>query len=173
MTPRRSVRIATMKANRQKTLVCLIEQVDNPHNLGAILRTCDAVGVGEVHLVYEKTNGPRMRELKTNAAASAAKWLEIKRSNSIKKTVSSLHRKGYKILVTALSDTGKAQWAWNLKGKVAIAVGNEHAGASPDLLRLADGVITIPMRGMVQSLNASVATAVVLEEALRQRLMKK
>ena len=72
--------------------------------------------------------------------------------------------------MTALADNGKPQWKWNLKGKIAIAVGNEHSGASEDLLRLADGVITIPMRGMVQSLNVSVATAVVLEEALRQRL---
>jgi tRNA (guanosine-2'-O-)-methyltransferase len=74
------------------------------------------------------------------------------------------------VLVTALHKKGKPQWKWNLKGKVAIAVGNEHAGASPELLRLADGIITIPMRGMVQSLNVSVATAVVLEDALRQRL---
>ena len=171
MTPEREARIKKVEDQRQKTLVCLVEAVDDPHNLGAILRTCDAVGVGEVHLVYP-TKAPRMRELRTNAAASAAKWLTITKSDSIRKTIASLHRRGFRVLVTALSDTGKPQWKWNLKGKVAIAVGNEHAGASEDLLRLADGVITIPMRGMVQSLNVSVATAVVLEEPLRQRMQK-
>lgn len=160
-----------MKAQRFASLAVIIESVDDPHNLGAILRTCDAVGVGEIHLVYP-TKAPRMRELKTNSAASAAKWLNIKKATSIKGCISSLHRRGFKVLVTALSDKGKPQWKWNLKGKVAIAMGNEHSGASPDLLRLSDGIITIPMRGMVQSLNVSVATAVVLEDALRQRSMK-
>lgn len=169
MTPERAAKIKKVEAQRQKTLVCIVESVDDPHNLGAILRTCDAVGVGEVHLVYP-TKAPRMRELRTNAAASAAKWLTIKKMTSMKTCISSLHRRGFNVLVTALADNGKPQWKWNLKGKIAIAVGNEHSGASQDLLRLADGVITIPMRGMVQSLNVSVATAVVLEEALRQRL---
>lgn len=172
MTPERTVKITRLLAQRQRTLICVVEDVDDPHNLGAILRTCDAVGVGEVHLVYP-SKAPRMRELRTKAAASAAKWLTIKKMTSIKTCISSLHRRGFKVLVAALSETGKPQWEWNLKGKVAIAVGNEHAGASADLLRLADGVITIPMRGMVQSLNVSVATAVCLEEALRQRSVKR
>ena len=169
MTPERAKRIKDLKANRQRDLICVVEAIDDPHNLGAILRTCDAVGVSEVYLVYEKS-GPRMRELKTKSAASAAKWLVIKRYATMKSCAASLHRRGYKLLVAALADKGKPQWKWNLKKKVAIAVGNEHSGASEDLLRLADGVITIPMRGMVQSLNVSVATAVILEEALRQRI---
>lgn len=172
MTPERQKRIKDLAARRFASLVVILEDISDPHNIGAILRSCDAVGVGEVQLVYP-TKAPRMRELKTRSAASAAKWLNIKKSDSIKKCIALLHRRKFKVLVTALSDNGKAQWDWNLKGKVAILVGNEHSGASPDALRLADGIITIPMRGMVQSLNVSVATAVVLEEALRQRLAKK
>jgi tRNA (guanosine-2'-O-)-methyltransferase len=169
MTPERKEKIERLKANRFPSLVVVLEEIDDPHNLGAILRTCDAVGVGEVQLVYP-TKAPRMRELRTKAAASAAKWLLIKKVASMRSCISSLHRRGFRVLVTALSDAGKPQWKWNLKGKVAIVVGNEHDGVSVDALRLADGVITIPMRGMVQSLNVSVASAVVLEEALRQRL---
>jgi len=171
MTPERRQKVARLKANRFASLIVVLEEVDDPHNLGAILRTCDAVGAGEVQLVYP-TKAPRMRELKTKSAASAVKWLTLKKATSIKSCVASLHRRGFKVLVTALSDKGKAQWDWNLKAKVAIVVGNEHRGASEDAIRLADGIITIPMRGMVQSLNVSVATAVVLEEALRQRLWK-
>lgn len=169
MTPRRAKRIRDVASRRFPTLAVVIESVDDPHNLGAILRTCDAVGVGEVRLVYPAT-APRMRELRTKAAASAAKWLNVKRDRSVSSCVGNLHRRGFRVLVAALSDAGKPQWDWNLKKKTAIAVGNEHSGASADLLRLADGVVTIPMRGMVQSLNVSVAAAVILEEALRQRL---
>lgn len=172
MTPAREKKIQDVASRRFASLVVVLEEINDPHNLGAILRSCDAVGVGEVQLVYP-TKAPRMRELKTKSAASAAKWLNIKKMTSIKTCISSLHRRGFKVLVTALSERGKPQWEWNVKGKVAIVVGNEHSGASPDALRLSDGVITIPMRGMVQSLNVSVATAVVLEEVLRQRLAKK
>jgi tRNA (guanosine-2'-O-)-methyltransferase len=172
MTPERTRRIRDVASRRFPTLVVIVESVDDPHNLGAVLRTCDAVGVGEIRLVYP-AKAPRMRELRNNAAASAAKWLTLKRDGSISACVSNLHRRGFKVLVTALSEKGKPQWSWNLKSKVAIAVCNEHSGASADLLRLADGIITIPMRGMVQSLNVSVATAVVLEEALRQRISKR
>ena len=173
MTPEREKKIRDVAARRFATLAVIVERVDDPHNLGAILRTCDAVGVGEVHLVYAASRGPRMRELKTKSAASAAKWLTIKRWTSVSSCVSSLHRRGFKIHVAALAEGGKPQWELNLKTKVAIAVGNEHDGASPKLLQLADGVVTIPMRGMVQSLNVSVATAVILEDALRQRLAPK
>ena len=172
MTPERAKKIAVLKKNRFADLVLIVEAIDDPHNLGAILRTADAVGVGEVHLVYPKNRGPRMYELRTKAAASAAKWLTIKKYTSISTCVSQLHRRGFKVFVTALAENGKPQWEYSLKKKIAIAMGNEHAGASSDLLRLADHVITIPMRGMVQSLNVSVATAVVLEETLRQRLTK-
>jgi tRNA (guanosine-2'-O-)-methyltransferase len=111
-----------------------------------------------------------MRELRSRSAASATKWLKLVRHQSISKAVGSLHRKKVSVLVAALGEDGKPQWEHRLTGKIAIAVGNEHLGASKNLLRLADGMITIPMRGMVQSLNVSVATAVILEEALRQRL---
>ncbi|MEK7116364.1 MAG: RNA methyltransferase [Patescibacteria group bacterium] len=170
MTPERAQKISDVEKRRFASLAVIIERVDDPHNLGAILRTCDAVGVGEVHLVYPTSRGPRLRELTTKSAASAVKWLTIRRWTSVSSCVASLHRRTFIILVAALSDHGKPQWEWNLRRKIAIAVGNEHEGASPHLLRLADGVITIPMRGMVQSLNVSVAAAVILEEALRQRV---
>lgn len=169
MTPHREERIAQMKQNRFSDLIVVIESVDDPHNLGAILRSCDAVGVGEVCLVYP-IKPPRMHELRTKAAASAAKWLKIKTYASSSTCAASLHRRGFQILVAALDANGKPQWDWDLKGRVAIVVGNEHMGVSPELLKKADGVITIPMRGMVQSLNVSVATAVILEEVLRQRI---
>jgi tRNA (guanosine-2'-O-)-methyltransferase len=169
MTPERKRKISDLKAKRLSTLAMVIERVDDPHNLGAILRTCDAVGAGEVRLVYPD-RPPRMRELKTRAAASAAKWLKIKKDKSAAGCIRSLRRRGFKIYAAALAALGRPQWSYDLRQKTALVVGNEHDGVSSVFLKQADGIITIPMRGMVQSLNVSVAAAVMLEEALRQRL---
>ena len=171
MLPQRKQRIEEMQARRWKDVVVVLENVDDPHNLGAILRSCDAVGVGEVHLVYSKGKAPRLRELKTNSAASATKWLTLKHWSSMNECLVELRKRELKIVVTALSVHGRAQWECDFRVPCAIVVGNEHDGVSSELLEGADEIVTIPMRGMVQSLNVSVATAVILEEMLRQRLI--
>lgn len=170
MTPKRTRRIKDVAARRFSDLHMVVENVDDPHNLGAILRSCDAVGVGEVHLVYTKGKPPRMRELRTKAAASAAKWLTITTWESVRACVKALRSRKLRILVTHVSETGMPQWAFDLRLPTAIVVGNEHDGVSPEFIEAAEGIMTIPMRGMVQSLNVSVAAAVILEEALRQRI---
>lgn len=172
MTPRRTKRIADVEARRFASLHAVLENVDDPHNLGAILRSCDAVGVGEVHLVYTNGRPPRMRELRTKAAASAAKWLKLTTWDSVKACVKRLRSKKIRILATHLSEDGKAPWEFDLTTPTAIVVGNEHDGVSAEFVEAAEGIVTIPMRGMVQSLNVSVAAAVILEEALRQRISR-
>ncbi len=170
MTPHRQQRIDGMQARRFSDLVVVLENIDDPHNLGAILRSCDAVGIGEVYLVYTKGKPPRMRELRTNSAASATKWLTFVQVDSVEACLKMLREKGMKITATALAERGKPQWECDFKRPTAIVVGNEHDGVSSEFLEAADEIVTIPMRGMVESLNVSVATAVIMEEALRQRL---
>jgi tRNA (guanosine-2'-O-)-methyltransferase len=170
MTPEREQKMARVEAQRFTDLEVILENVDDPHNLGAILRTCDAVGVGRVHLVYTVERPPRMAELRTDAAASAAKWLPIVKWDSLRACLSDLSSRKRRIVAAALSDRGVPQWEADLKTPTAIAIGNEHDGLSAELLAAADQIVTIPMRGMVQSLNVSVAAAVILEDALRQRL---
>lgn len=172
MTPAREEKVNGVAERRFEDLELLLENVDDPHNIGAILRSCDAVGVGRVHLVYTKGRPPRMGELKTNSAASAAKWLTIIKWESLDACLKDIATRERRLYVTALSEKGVPQWETKLTESCVVAVGNEHDGASPELIAAADGIITIPMRGMVQSLNVSVATAVVLEDALRQRLTK-
>lgn len=169
MTPAREKRIADVMGRRQKSLQVILENVDDPHNLGAILRSCDAVGVGTVHLLYTKDRPPRMQELKTNAAASAAKWLEIKKWTSVAECVAAV---GAPIFVATLSARGRAPWEFDLAAPCAIAVGNEHDGPSAELVSAASQIITIPMQGFVESFNVSVATAICLAEAMRQRVGK-
>ncbi len=171
MTSIREQKIADVQARRFRDLHVVLENVDDPHNLGAIFRTCEAVGVGMIHLLYTKNKPPRMHELRNDAAASAVKWLEFQRWGTVQECIAYLRQQNLRVLVTALFDQGKAQWEWDLISPTAIVIGNEHEGISKEILSVADGVITIPMRGMVQSLNVSVATAVVLEEALRQRII--
>jgi tRNA (guanosine-2'-O-)-methyltransferase len=113
-----------------------------------------------------------MAELRTDAAASAAKWLTIVKWDSLEACLADLASRSRRIIATALSDRGVPQWDADFAVPCAIAVGNEHDGLSRALLAAADQIVTIPMRGMVQSLNVSVAAAVVLEEALRQRMTK-
>lgn len=172
MTLDREGKIARMTSQRFLDLEIILENVDDPHNLGAILRTCDAVGVGRVHLVYTVERPPRMAELRTDAAASAAKWLTIVKWGSLNDCLADLKSRSRRIIATALSDRGVPQWDADFSVPCAIAVGNEHDGLSAELLAAADEIVTIPMRGMVQSLNVSVAAAVILEEALRQRMVK-
>ncbi|MFA5935944.1 MAG: RNA methyltransferase [Patescibacteria group bacterium] len=173
MTPKREQKMKDVAERRFQDLHVLLENVDDPHNLGAILRTCDAVGVSRVHLVYTESRPPRMSELRTKAAASAVKWLDIKKWTSLEECLTAVRSEGFKIVVTALTETGVPQWEIDFIQPTVLAIGNEHDGVSAALLAAADTVATIPMRGMVQSLNVSVATAVILEEALRQRISSK
>jgi tRNA (guanosine-2'-O-)-methyltransferase len=167
MTPEREKKISTVMARRQKGLEVILENVDDPHNIGAILRSCDAVGVGRVHLLYTKGKPPRMHELRTKAAASAAKWLEIKKWTDVDECLADI---SVPVCVATLADTGRAPWDLDLAKPCAIALGNEHDGPSPELVAKADAIITIPMQGFVESFNVSVAAAICLAEAMRQRL---
>jgi len=151
-------------------LELVLEQIDDPHNIGAILRTCDAVGIQTVHLVYENSRPPRLAEL-AGTAKSAAKWLDIKKWESVQACIKDLKQRGLAIRVTALASQGKPQWVFDWTQASAIVIGNELTGISQEFLKAAEGIVTIPMRGFVQSLNVSVAAAVVMEEALRQRTL--
>jgi tRNA (guanosine-2'-O-)-methyltransferase len=167
----RDERIKKVMADRWQDLEVIIDNVDNPHNIGAILRTCDAVGVGTVHLLYPEGNPPRLQEIRSDAAASAVKWLNIKKWTSIQECITDIKSRSLSIYATALDPKGKPHFKFDLTKPTAIIISNEKDGISTELKSHADHIIAIPMRGFVQSLNVSVSAAVVLEEAMRQRLV--
>ncbi|MDP3794161.1 MAG: RNA methyltransferase [Candidatus Uhrbacteria bacterium] len=176
MTPRRKKRIESVLAKRQQDLMVIIENVDDPHNVGAILRSCDAFGVGEVHLLYPPDKGekggfrgPRLSELRSKAAASALKWLRVTKWDSTEKLVRTLKHKNIKIAVTTLTGRAKDPINVDLTQPIAIVIGNEHDGVSKEMMKAADYYLKIPMRGFVESFNVSVAAALLLYEASRQR----
>jgi len=167
-TERRRARIASVLGRRQPDLTVVLENVHDPHNVSAVLRSCDAVGILGVHLVYTVEEPPRGAFARTTSA-SAAKWIEYARHDSIPACYAALRAEGFTVVATALTDRSRDLYATDLTRPAALVFGNEIRGVSDEALALADETLVIPMMGMVQSLNISVACAVTLYEALRQR----
>jgi len=147
----------------------VLENIHDPHNVSAIFRTCDAVGIPKVSLVYTIEKFPRIGK---KSSASAFKWVDREKYTSIKSCYDDLRSKGFKIYASAIGDDSKSIYDIDFTGKTAIVLGNEHRGVSEEASESADERIMIPMFGMVQSLNVSVAAAIILYEALRQRIKK-
>lgn len=169
-TEKREKKIISVAEKRQRFLKVVVENVHDPHNVSAIFRTCDAVGVPSVSLIYNIDAFPKIGK---KSSASAFKWVEKEKFKSVKECYDNLHDQGYLIYASSIQDGAKNLYDLNMTKKVALVFGNEHRGVSEEAAALADEKFLIPMFGMVQSLNVSVAAAVTLYEALRQRLKKK
>ncbi|EMH1203093.1 TPA: tRNA (guanosine(18)-2'-O)-methyltransferase TrmH [Serratia marcescens] len=165
MSPERYARICEMLATRQPDLTVCLEQVHKPHNVSAIIRTADAVGVHQVHAVWPTT---RMRTLVSSAAGSNS-WVSVKTHRSIGDAVGHLKAQGMQILATNLSARAVDFREVDYTRPTCVLLGQEKTGITEEALALADQDIVIPMIGMVQSLNVSVASALILYEAQRQR----
>ncbi|WP_261456073.1 tRNA (guanosine(18)-2'-O)-methyltransferase TrmH [Serratia ficaria] len=165
MSPERYARICEMLATRQPDLTVCLEQVHKPHNVSAIIRTADAVGVHQVHAVWPTT---RMRTLVSSAAGSNS-WVNVKTHRTISDAVGHLKAQGMQILATNLSARAVDFREVDYTRPTCVLLGQEKTGITEEALALADQDIVIPMIGMVQSLNVSVASALILYEAQRQR----
>lgn len=165
MTPERHARIRQMLATRQPDLTVCLEQVHKPHNVSAIIRTADAVGVHHVHAVWPFA---KMKTLVSTAAGSNS-WVQVKTHDTITQAVSHLKQQNMQILATHLSEKAVDFREIDYTKPTCILLGQEKTGITAEALALADKEIVIPMIGMVQSLNVSVAAAVILYEAQRQR----
>ena len=163
----RSDKIYACVSRRQPSLSIVLENVHDPHNVSAVLRSCDAVGVMDVHLVYH--TGQSFPELGEKSSASARKWVLTHKHSSIDECYDFLRKEGKKILTTGMSNEARSLYAIDFTEPIAIVFGNEHAGVSEEAILKADGNMLIPQVGMIQSLNISVACAVTLYEAFRQR----
>tara|TARA_Y100001968_G_scaffold332555_1_gene391207 strand:+ start:2259 stop:2984 length:726 start_codon:yes stop_codon:yes gene_type:complete len=163
--PQRFLRLQSVLNKRMSDLTVLIENVQKPHNLSAILRTCDAVGVLEAHAVN--------REGQTNTFNSTAqgsqKWVTINDYSDMKSAITNLKRKGFNLYGTNLDKNSIDYRECDFTHPTAFVLGTEKWGLTNTSTELMDETIYIPMRGMVQSLNVSVAAATLLFEALRQR----
>ena len=170
ITPERAAKLKTVLENRQPTLTVVFENVHDPHNVSAVIRSCDAVGVMEAHgIYYGRTTFPK---LGAKSSASARKWVDVQMHADVASCFAHLREQGFKIFTTHMSSDAVSLYELDLTEPVALVFGNEHEGVSDEARELADGNFLIPQVGVIQSLNISVACAVSLYEAYRQRAVK-
>jgi len=167
MTPERSQRLEAVLSKRQNDLTVVLENVTDPHNISAVMRTCDAVGVQELYVLTTKI--ARHKKWGARSSSSAAKWLTVHQFENTEDCFAALRIKYDSILTTHLAAGATGLYELDLTQKTALVFGNEHAGVSEEIRELANGNFIIPQQGMIQSLNISVACAVTLYEAYRQK----
>ena len=167
MTPEREERLKNVLNKRQNDLTVVLENVFDPHNISAVMRTCDAVGIQDVYVLNTKIN--RHKKWGARSSSSAVKWLTIHQYSSAGDCFAELRKKYPLILTTHLSSTAISLYGINFTSPVALVFGNEHDGVSEEIRAFADGNFVIPQMGMIRSLNISVACAVSLYEAFRQK----
>jgi tRNA (guanosine-2'-O-)-methyltransferase len=167
MTPEREARIKKVLSHRQGGLVVVMENVQDPHNISAVMRTCDAVGVQDLFVLT--TTISRHKKFGKKSSASAAGWLTIHQYDDAKACMDAVRERCDKIYATHLGVKSYSLYELDLTQRVALVFGNEHAGVTEECLQYCDGNFIIPQVGMVQSLNISVACAITLYEAFRQR----
>lgn len=165
MTPERFAKLRAVLDRRQPDLTVLCEDVHKSHNISAILRSCDAVGVAELHAVSPGGEWSRHR----GVSGGSRKWVRSRIHRGIESAVADLHSNGYQILAAHFSNTSVDYRSADFTRPTAILLGAERLGVSAQAATLADAHIVVPMRGLVESLNVSVAAAVILYEAARQR----
>jgi tRNA (guanosine-2'-O-)-methyltransferase len=165
LLPRRFERLKAVLDRRMADLTVVVEQVEKPHNLSAILRTCDAVGVLEAHAVCRQGRLPTFN----STAQGSQKWVPLRVHDTIDGALATLKAQGFRLVGTHLGVEAVEYGACDYTGPTAFVLGAEKWGLSAEAAALVDQAVFIPMGGMVQSLNVSVAAATLLFEALRQR----
>lgn len=164
ITPRRLLKMIEVLNVRTGYISVVMDQVDDPHNQSAVLRSCDAMGIQNVSVIMGRG---RFRPSK-GISRGTEKWLTINRYDDSIEAIRNLKDLGYKIWSSHLGSDTVSIDDINLDNRVALVFGNEHAGVSEEVLNISDGFFRIPMSGFVESLNVSVATAISLAITTRR-----
>jgi tRNA (guanosine-2'-O-)-methyltransferase len=165
MNPKRFEKLVRALSRRQPDLTVLLERVHKSHNLSAILRNCDAVGVLQAHAIPPEDG----LQIHSHTSAGTAKWVRLVRHRTIQGAIHELKERGFQVLAAHPGPDAIDFRKVDYTGPTALMLGGELLGLSDEALALADQRISIPMVGMAQSFNVSVATALLLFEAFRQR----
>ncbi|MFD1672293.1 23S rRNA (guanosine(2251)-2'-O)-methyltransferase RlmB [Agrilactobacillus yilanensis] len=153
------------EAKSEDPLIVILDNLEDPHNLGSILRTCDAMGVHGV--IIPKRRSASLTDVVAKTSTGAVNYVPVVRVTNLAQTINKLKDKGVWIFGTAMD--GADYRTWDSKGPTALVIGNEGKGISPGIAKLMDVTLSIPMTGHVQSLNASVAAGVLLYQAYNGR----
>lgn len=169
MTPERQERLLSVLNKRQNNITVVLENVFDPHNISAVMRTCDAVGIQDIYVLNTKI--ARHKKFGRKSSSSAAKWLSIHQFTDAKECFAELRRNYNLILTTHLGSDAISLHNIDFTQSIALVFGNEHDGVSEEIRALADGNFIIPQVGIIKSLNISVACAVTVYEAMRQKTL--
>lgn len=171
-TERRFKRLGEVAGMRQQGIIVL-QDISDPHNAEAVFRTADALGFQHICLIFEQEQAFDPLQVGKQSSSSANKWLSYESYNSTAECLRKLREVGCEIVATTIDDRCESVFNTRLDtAKIALMLGNESRGLSSEALVLSDRRLTIPMRGMVQSLNLSVTAAICLYEITRQRLAR-
>ncbi len=167
MTPERTEKIESLLNKRQNDLTVVLENVFDPHNISAVMRSCDAVGMMEMYIIKSKL--PTRKRWNDRSSASANKWMIVHYFEDAKSCFETLRKKYKNIYCTHLNEEAKGLYELDFTEPTALVFGNEHEGVTDEALSYCNGNFIIPQAGIIQSLNISVACAVSIYEAYRQK----
>lgn len=170
ITPKRTILFQRIAAERQSGLVVVLEDIHDPHNAMAILRTCDAFGVQDIYFIFDKEPRYNPRRIGKSSSSSANKWLTYRIFRSSVECIDDLKKNNFLIYATALSVNARTLETVPVDGSnLAVVFGNEHRGISEKIAQHANALIQLPMYGFVQSLNVSVTAGIVLYDIVTRR----
>lgn len=167
MTPERTQKLQQVLSKRQADVTLVLENVHDPHNISAVMRTCESVGIQDIFVLNTKI--PTHKKFGERSSSSAAKWVTIHQYDNAEDCFAELHKRNFRIYTTWLGEGSLDLYAMDFSQPIAIVFGNEKTGVSDEIRALADGNMVIPQVGIIQSLNISVACAVTVYEAFRQK----
>ncbi|MGB5370048.1 MAG: RNA methyltransferase [Flavobacteriaceae bacterium] len=164
ITPERKARILKVLEVRTKYITVAMEDVFQMHNSSAVVRSCEVFGIQDAHVI----EGRFGRRLDKNIAMGAQQWVDVMRYDSSKTCLDTLRENGYRIVATTPDPDSRSLNDFQLESKIALFFGTEKEGLSKEILKQADGLITIPMFGFTNSLNISVSAAIILQHLTSQ-----
>jgi tRNA (guanosine-2'-O-)-methyltransferase len=167
MTPQRYNRLSSVINHRQPDLTVVLENVFDPHNVSAVLRTCDAVGIQDVYVLNNRI--PPHKKWGYKSSSTADKWLTIRQFTDPEPCFNEIRKNYQKVFTSHLGESSGDVYKMDFTQSIALVFGNETYGVSEEIRKYSDGDFIIPQVGIIKSLNISVACAVTLYEAFRQK----
>jgi tRNA (guanosine-2'-O-)-methyltransferase len=167
MTEERYNKLFKVVQQRQFTITLLLENVFDPHNISAVMRTADAVGIQNVYVLNNMI--PPHKKWGNKSSSSAAKWMTVHQYTNTNECVEALKKEGFALWATHLGHNAVSLHQVDFTQKIALVFGNEGKGITNELLQACQSNFIIPQMGIIQSLNISVACAVTIYEAMRQK----
>jgi tRNA (guanosine-2'-O-)-methyltransferase len=167
MTSERTNKLTKVLLQRQANLTVVMENIHDPHNISAVMRTCDGVGIQDIYVLNTKI--PRYKKWGSKSSSSAAKWLTVHQYTDAKTCFADLRKNYDRIYATHFSSNEISLYDIDFTNSIALVFRNERDGVSEEIKDIVDANFIIPQVGVIQSLNISVACAVSIYEAFRQK----